>query len=166
MRPRKRDRWFPDWLKKDIGEHPVSAVADPDVLEQLRENGLEVGWAHSTIDRMMRTVRAVLRACVRWRFLEAAPHVPMYGDRESEPRFLTPEQFAKPCQELAPHLSIAARFAVLTLLRMRSQSGLTWDRVDMKSGGAWVPGGQMKAPRPSASLSRRRPCRCCVRRVC
>jgi integrase len=143
-RPRERDRWFLNWLKKDIGQHPVSAVSDPDVLEELRKNGLAEGWSHSTVDRMMRTVRAVLKACARWRCLEAAPHVPMYGESESEPRFLTPAQFAKLCDELPLHLGIAARFAVLTLLRMRSQSGLIWDRVDLKGGRAWVPGGQMK----------------------
>lgn len=43
-----------------------------------------------------------------------------------------------------PHLNVAARFAVLTLLRMRSQSRLTWDRVDLKRARAWVPGDQMK----------------------
>jgi integrase len=45
---------------------------------------------------------------------------------------------------LPPHLSLAARFAVLTLLRMRAQIRLTWDRVDIKTARAWVPSGQMK----------------------
>jgi integrase len=143
-RPRTRDRWFLKRLKNDIGKHPVSSVADPDVLEELRENGLAEGRSHSTVDRMTRTVRAVLRACVRWRYLEAAPHVPMYGGTQSEPRFLTQSQFAKLCNELPPHLNLAARFRVLTLLRMRSQSRLTWDRVDLQGARAWVPSKQMK----------------------
>jgi excisionase family DNA binding protein len=56
-RPRMRDRWFLKWLKDEIGEYTVSAVADPSVLEELRKNGLADGWAHPTVDRMMRTVR-------------------------------------------------------------------------------------------------------------
>jgi Phage integrase family len=68
----------------------------------------------------------------------------MYGEVETEPRFLTQSQFAKLCTELPPHLSIAARFAVLTLLRMRAQSRLTWDRVDLPGARAWVPSSQMK----------------------
>lgn len=143
-RARKRDRAILEWLQSDLGEQSVSAVADADVLEELRKNGLADGWSHSTVDRMMRTVRAVLRACVRWRYLESIPHIPMYGEPESEPRFLTEAQFKRLCEELPEHLALAARFAVLTLLRMRAQSGLKWDRVDLKGRRAWVPRGQMK----------------------
>lgn len=143
-RPRSRDRWFIDWLKDDIGEHAVSAVADPDVIEELRQLGLAEGWAHSTVDRMMRTVRAVLRKCKEWRYIESVPTVPMYGEVDAEPRFLTPTQFAKLRAELPPHLERAARFAVFTLLRMRSQSRLTWDRIDMEKAIGWIPASQIK----------------------
>jgi integrase len=146
-RARKRDRWFLNWLKPSIGAYPISAVADPDVLDELRKDGLAAGWSHSTVDRCMRTVRAVLRKCVVWRYLESAPPVPMYGENDAEPRYLTPEQFKKLVKELPRHLELAAWFAVLTLLRMRAQSGLTWDRVDLNAKRAWVPRGQMKAGR-------------------
>lgn len=141
---RKRDREFLTWLEQHIGEHAVSAVADPDVIEELRKLGLAEGWAHSTVDRMMRTVRAVLKKCVAWRYIESVPPITMYGEAESEPRFLTPTQFKALCVELPPHLNRAARFAVLTLLRMRAQSHLTWDRVDMQRAQAWVPRASMK----------------------
>ena len=143
-RSRKRDREFLAWLRPYLGEYPVSAVADPDALEELRKTGLAEGWSHSTVDRMMRTVSAVLHKCAVWRYLEHAPKVPMYGEPEAEPRFLTPQQFKKLCAELPPHLELAARFAVLTLLRMRAQSRLTWDRVDLAGKRAWVPREQMK----------------------
>lgn len=146
-RERKRDREILAWLKPRIANYPVSAVADPDVLEELRCDGLADGWAHSTVDRAMRTVSAVLHRCVVWRYLEHAPPMPMYGEPESEPRFLSPEQFQSLAEQLPPHLKLAARFAVLTLLRMRSQSRLTWDRIDLKSGRAWIPGAQMKMHR-------------------
>lgn len=144
-RPRKRDREILEWLKPSIGEYPVSAVADPDAIEELRKDALAEGWAHSTADRAMRTVRAVLRKCVTWRYIETAPAVPMYGEPEPEPRFLTQAQFEKLRKELPEHLSLAARFAVHTLLRMRAQSSLTWDRVDLRGKRAWVPSGNMKA---------------------
>lgn len=144
-RARKRDREFLAWLASRIGTSPVSEVAHPDALEQLRKHGLKEDWTHSTVDRMMNTVRAVLRKCVAWRYLERAPTVPMYGESETEPRWLTPEEFAALVSELPPHLKVAARFAVLTLLRMRSQSRLTWDRVDLRARRAWIPGAQMKA---------------------
>ena len=146
-RARKRDREFLTWLQPKIGDYPLSAVADGDALEELRKDGLEEGWSHSTVDRMMRTVRSILKKCVVWRLLESAPHVPQYGEEDSEPRFLTPEQFRRLVEELPPHLKVAARFAVLTLLRMRSQSRLTWDRIDMEAKRAWIPGAQMKMHR-------------------
>lgn len=146
-RERKRDREILDWLAPRIGEASVSAVCDPDALEELRKDGLAEGWAHSTVDRMMRTVRAVLRKCVVWRILPSAPPVPMYGEEDAEPRFLTPDQFVRLCEELPPHLERAARFAVLTLLRKSSQALLTWDRIDLGQRRAWIPGAQMKMHR-------------------
>jgi integrase len=141
---RKRDRELLAWLEPRIGEHPVSAVVDPDVIEELRKDGLADGWSHSTVDRCMRTVRAVLKKCVAWRYLESCPPIPMYGEVDAEPRFITPEEFQRLCAEIPPHLERAARFAVYTLLRMRSQSRLTWDRVDLRARCAWVPRAQMK----------------------
>lgn len=146
-RGRKRDRELIEWLEPRIGIHPVSAVADPDVLEQLRQDGLAEGWAHTTVDRMMRTVRAVLRRCAKeWKYLETPPTVPMYGedDAADEPHWLTRDEFDRLQKELPPHLKLAAEFAVLSLLRMRSQSRLTWNRVDLVNQRAWIPRGQMK----------------------
>ena len=146
-RPKKRDQWILDWLKPRIGEYPVSAVADPDALEQLRKHGLAEGWSHATVDRMMATVSAVLRACVKWRYLEHVAPVPMYRAPIDEGRFLTPEEFERLCKELPKHLELAARFAVHTLLRMRAMLQLTWDRVDMEGKRAWVPRRHQKASR-------------------
>src|SRR5260370_30731916 len=40
--------------------------------------------------------------------------------------------------------TLAAEFAVLTGLRMRAITGLTWDRVDLRAKRAWVPKSGMK----------------------
>lgn len=58
---------------------------------------------------------------------------------------MTPQQFEKLCKQLPKHLELAARFAVLTGLRMRSMLALSWDRIDLRSKRLWVPGAQMKA---------------------
>lgn len=144
---RKRDRELIAWLKPLIGEYPVSDVADPDALEQLRQLGLAEGWSHSTVDRMMGTVSAVLHSCATWRYLQHAPAVPMYRPAGTEPRWLTREEFEALRKELPPHLELAARFAVLTLLRMRAMLKLTWDRVDLENKRAWVPRAHQKAAR-------------------
>jgi integrase len=63
----------------------------------------------------------------------------------AEPVWLTHEQFEKLRKELPEHLALAAEFAVLTGLRMRSMLGLTWDRIDLRQCRAWVPKQGMKA---------------------
>jgi integrase len=146
-RPKKRDREILAWLKDRVGQYPVSAVADPDVIEELRKDGLAEGWSQATVDRIMGTVSAVLHRCVRWRYLEYAPKVPMYRPAGHEPRWLSPGEFEKLCSHLPLHLELAARLAVATLLRMRAMTRLTWDRVDLKGRRAWIPRRHMKAAR-------------------
>jgi integrase len=146
-RARKRDREILAWLMPKIGNDPVSAVADPDALEQLRQDALEEGWSRATADRVLATVSSVLHACVRWRILEHVPPVPMFRPRAREPRWITRPQFEKLQLELPEHLALAAEFAILTMLRMRSMLSLTWDRIDLAKRRAWIPGAQMKAAR-------------------
>lgn len=147
---KKRDRELLAWLQERIGEEPVSAVAHPDALEEIRQDGLTEGWSHATVDRLMGTVSAVLRKCHEWRYIEAAPKVPMYRPPRAEPRFLTLEQFNALCAELPEHLRLAAIVAVNTLLRMRAMLKLTWDRVELDQKRAWVPSSHQKAGRPFA----------------
>jgi len=146
-RSRVRDREFLAWLEPHIGNEAVRDVADPAALDQLREDGLQQGWAPSTVDRMMRTVRSVLRSCWKRKEIEQ-PYVPMHGDPEPEPRFLNQTQFKALCAELPPHLSLAARFAVLTLLRKTPHTRLTWDRIDLEARWAWIPGEKTKTGKP------------------
>lgn len=143
-RKRKRDREILAWLKPEIGDHALSDVADPDVYERLRKLALAEGWSQSTADRILATVSSVLHACVRWRLLEHAPAVPMFRPKKAEPRWLTRPQFKALQKELPEHLALAAEFAILTMLRMRSMLSLTWDRIDLRQRRAWIPGNQMK----------------------
>ena len=147
QRPKRRDQEFLAWLAGRVDEYPVSAVADPDALEQLRQHGLAEGWSHSTVDRMMGTVSAVLHKCAEWRYLEHAPKVPMYRPGRDEARWLTPAEFERLCAELPKHLELAARLAVATMLRMRAMLQLTWDRIDLRARRAWVPRRHQKAAR-------------------
>lgn len=144
---KKRDREFLEWLEPLIGPDSVSAVAEPDSLEEIRKDGIAEGWSHSTVDRMMGTVSAVLNACVGWNYLTHAPVIPMYRPGLDEPRWLTPAEMESLCGKLPMHLILAARFAVATLLRMRAMLQLTWDRVSLEDGRAWIPRAHQKANR-------------------
>jgi integrase len=144
---RKRDREIIAALAEDLDSEPVSAI-DAAAIEEIRKGLRESGLALSTVDRFMRTVRAVLRSCARWGVLDTAPAVPMYNAATAPPRWLTRAEYKHLREKLPEHLQIAADFAVYTGLRMRSQSRLTWDRVDLKAKRAWIPGSQMKAGKP------------------
>jgi len=146
-KPRKRDRELIAWLAPRIGEHALSDVAEPDTLEELRQDGLAEGWKHSTVDRLMGTVSSVLHAARDWRYLDHVPPIPMYRPAGTEPRWVTPEEFQALLVQLPPHLALAARFAVLTLLRMRAMLKLTWDRIDLEKRRAWIPKAHQKAAR-------------------
>jgi|SRR5688572_154010 len=146
-REKRRDRELLEWLEPRIGVEAVADVADPDVIEELRRDGLADGWSQSTVDRLMGTVSSVLNACVGWRYIDVVPAIPMFRPAASEPRALTPAEFAELCDELPLHLRLAARVSVHTLLRMRAMLKLTWDRVDLKAGKAWVPRAHQKAGR-------------------
>jgi integrase len=143
---KRRDRELLDWLNPIIGIEPISAV-DADALEALRKKGREVGWSQSTIDRLMGTVSAVLNAAANWRLIDSAPAVPMYRPAKGEPRWLSPPEFERLCRELAMHQVLAARFAVHSLLRMRAQAKLRWDRIDFAQRRAWIPASEQKAGR-------------------
>lgn len=146
-RTRKRDRWILKWLEPKLANERVSEVAEPDSLEMLRKMGIAAGWSHSTIDRMMGTVSAVLHACIAWRVLDVSPVVPMYRPQSEEARALTPQEFERLCAQLPMHLVLSARLAVNTLLRMRAMLKLEWSRVDLAGKRAWIPRSHQKAAR-------------------
>jgi integrase len=146
-RTKAKDEAILEWLEPHIGSEPISAI-DRDALEEIRNLMLDEGVAQSTVDRRMALVRAILRKCVdEWRCLDRAPKVPMFRPATPEPRWLTHEEWKRLKKELPEHLALAAQFAVLTGLRMRSMLALTWDRIDMQMQRLWVPGSQMKAGR-------------------
>lgn len=144
---KRRDREILDWLTPSIGIDAVRDVADPDVLEEIRKDVLAEGWSHSTCDRVMGTVSAVLRDCLKRGELERAPTVPMYRPPQDEPQWRTPEQIDRLCRHLPMHQVLAVRVAVHTLLRMRAMARLTWDRVDLTERRAWVPRAHQKGGR-------------------
>jgi integrase len=131
-----------NWFKQHLEHEPLRAI-DRDAIQVLRELCLD-GRAKSTVDRHMAILRAVLRKCVEWGYLEAAPPVPMYNARQGDFRWLTHAEFDALHKELPPHLQLAADCAVRTGLRMRSMLRLTWDRIDLRKKRFWVPGMQMK----------------------
>jgi integrase len=146
-RTKYKDQLILEWFcgQPELRDAPLSEI-DIDAIQTLRQLLADEGKAPATIDRYMALLRAILKKCAdEWGLLDVAPKVPMYHAKPAEPRWLTRAQFKTLQKELPPHLSLAAQFAVLTGLRMRSMLGLTWARVDLRKRRAWIPGEDMKA---------------------
>jgi integrase len=104
--------------------------------------------SESTADRHMALRCSILNKCVTdWEVLDSAPKVPMYRPPMGEPRWLTRAEFARLERGLPEHQKAAAKFAVLTGLRMRTMLSLTWQQVDFAEKRAWVASHEMKAGR-------------------
>lgn len=142
---RGRDRQCLKWLMENpapaapvLGAYDCNDVADADVLERVRKLGLKAGWKHSTVDRVMGTVAAVLNHAYTLHALTAEPVVPLYNPVVDEPRYFTREEFGRLMVQLPEHLQLAAAFAVATLLRMRAMLSIRKADIDLERGQAFI----------------------------
>lgn len=142
-RSKRKDASILAWFNKHLIKYDVQAI-NRDVIEELR--ALKAAeTSEATADRHMALLRTILNKCVNdWNVLDSAPKVPMFRPPTGEPRWLTPAEFTRLERELPAHLKAAARFAVLTGLRMRAMLSLTWQQVDLINKRAWVSSGEMK----------------------
>lgn len=132
------------WFDQTLKGQPLTNIDDA-VIAELR--GLKADeTSKATADRYM----ALLRAILKRELGSAAPKVPMYRVKRSEPRFLTHGQADKLLKHLKPnpHLDDMARFTLATGQRMRNVTHLTWDRVDLKRRHMWIPGSSAKGKKP------------------
>jgi integrase len=143
-RSKPRDQSILAWFGEHLDRYDVAAITR-EVVQELRALK-SAETSESTADRHMALLRTILNKCVNdWNVLDAAPKVPMYRPSVGEPRWLTRAEFARLEHELPDHLKAAARFAVLTGLRMRAMLSLTWEQVDLAKKRAWISGVEMKA---------------------
>lgn len=141
-----KDELIIEWFcsQPELKDAPLSSI-DIDAIKELRVMLIDEGKARATVDRYMACLRAILRKCAHeWGLLTVAPKVPMFNVKSVEADWLTKAEFERLRRELPPHLGLAAEFAVLTGLRMRSMLALTWDKVDLRRRRAWVPWMDMK----------------------
>ncbi len=143
-RSKVRDVIILNWFHQHLSTCDVQAITR-EIVQNLREKKA-AETSESTTDRYMALLRAILNKCVTdWEVLDSAPKVSMYRPAVGEPRWLTHAEFSRLEQELPEHLKGAAKFAVLTGLRMRAMLSLTWKQVDFEKERAWVASSEMKA---------------------
>lgn len=148
-RSKWRDEAILDWLETHLKGQPLTNITR-EVIDELRALKAEE-TSKSTANRYMALLRAILRkAAGDWQMIDAAPKVPMYKIAQPEPRWLTRQQFDRLKSKLPSHLKDMAEFTVMTGLRMRNVTHLTWDRVDLARKHVWIQGSRAKAGKPIA----------------
>lgn len=138
----QRIRWFNSFLS-DV---PLREI-NRDVLDAARRRLVREGLSKTTVNHYMGVVRQLLRQANEWGWLDVLPKVPMFRVSLPEPRWLRRDQFDRLLLALPEHTKQMALFAVATGLRKSNITGLTWDRVDLEAGFAYVPSNQAKAGR-------------------
>lgn len=111
--------------------------------------------SNSTSNKYMGIVRAILRCCVDWEWLDKAPTFKKRKEIKKRVRWISVQEALTLIRFLPSHQQNPVRFALLTGLRKSNVYGLTWGQIDMQRKCAWIYGDQAKAGKDiSIPLSR------------
>ena len=132
-----RDREITNWFDQALARVPIAAIND-EVIKAARDK-LIATRAPATANRYLAVLGGVLRSAVEWGWIRHAPVVKLFFLTESDPRFITREQFAQLLGHLPPHMRPIAQIAVLTGLRTANIRELVWGRVDLERAHLWIP---------------------------
>ena len=138
------DRVKLKWIAGHLGGLLLSAV-DGDQVARLGRIKADA-TTPATANRYLALVRAILRrSCKVWEWIERAPAVVLYPERNRRIRWLSPEQVRVLLDELPLHQRSVVLFALATGLRQGNVLGLEWSQVDTVKRLAWIHADQAKA---------------------
>jgi integrase len=101
-----------------------------------------------TANRYLALVRAILRKAVYdWEWIDRAPKVKLFPERNRRVRWITPEQARTLLAQLPTHQRDVVLFALATGLRQGNVVRLEWSQVDLARGVAWIYAAQAKGGR-------------------
>lgn len=133
-----------------VAEYLASGALDELTRESLAKlrQVLEDGRKPATVLRLLSAIRAVLKACVTWGWLNEAPPMTMPKVERTETPLITRKDFEKIVKELPWHQQSLARFSVETGQRFSSVVNLKWSVVDLKRKHAFIGISLSKSKRP------------------
>lgn len=128
-------------LKRD--EQAINRLAIPADRDMYDVSGPEADCGV----REYAVLRSILRAALKWGWIDWVPALELPHGEKHEPRWITKEQFEKLKKELPPHAAQLARFAVATGLRQGNIFRLLWKSVDLERRVLWVGASDAKSRR-------------------
>ncbi|GAC1677063.1 MAG: site-specific integrase [Steroidobacteraceae bacterium] len=117
-------------------------------LEALRDAKLDQGAGARTANYLVQTVTAILRAAVRWEWIDRAPKLEAMPEGPPRGAMLTYAQATSLLSALPPHLSRLAEFCLETGLRQGNAKRLQWRQVQLDSNRLSFSAGEMKNGMP------------------
>ena len=130
------------WLQPYFRGKPLIEMNRAFIMEVLEIKKKETSPASA--NRVLALVRAVLRMCIEWDWLDNAPKLRQYPENKRRVRWITTDEAARLLRELPDHLRDMAHFSLATGLRQSNMSGLLWEQVDLTRKVAWIHPDQSK----------------------
>lgn len=131
------DRSMLRWLDTHLSGVDI-ALIKRGLLAGIGDIKLSEGVKPSTVNRMMKLIRAILNQAVVWEWLDNSPPVRMLPEPASVVRFITREEANRLVVALPPYLAVLAEFSLQTGLRMHNATHLKWSELDLPNRQAWV----------------------------
>ncbi|MBP6404066.1 MAG: site-specific integrase [Ramlibacter sp.] len=148
-RTHARDKSILLWLHPTLGGKYLDEV-DRATLDRIKAARAKIATT-STANRYLAVVRAILRKAVHeWEWLDRAPKVSMYREKDGRIRALTPDEFTRLLGHLPEHLADMALFSVATGLRQGNVRQLEWNQIDLAQQHAWITADKHKNGKPHA----------------
>ncbi len=110
-------------------------------LQQIRQ---AEGVKARSVNVILQTIRAVLRAAERRGWLDRVPPIRLLPEPSRRIRYLSADEEQRLLAALPTHLAYVARFALATGLRMSNITRLEWQQVDLGRRQAWIWADQAK----------------------
>jgi integrase len=133
------------WLHSFLYNKYLDEISREDV-DQIIKARLAEGVKNATVNRMMETMRAILRKAEKdWEWIDKATHIPMLPEPKRRIRWLTKVEADRLLAELPEHLAEMMRFTLATGLREANVTQLQWSQVDTIRGCAWIHPDQSKS---------------------
>jgi integrase len=134
------------WLQKFLRGRALDSI-DRELIVRIGEAKASEA-SSSTANRYLALVRAILRKAVfDWEWLDRAPKVKLFRERNRRVRWIAPEQTKALLAELPTHQRDIVLFALATGLRQGNVVRLEWSQVDLARGVAWIYADQAKGGR-------------------
>lgn len=143
----RRENALLSWAAPYLNGRELVTIGRAD-LEMLRDKKLSSGASARTANYLAQVVGGILRAAVRWEWIDRAPKIERVPEGPGREVFLSRGDAAKLLTALPVHLRRLAQFSLETGLRQGNARLLEWRHVQADKNRLYLPGQTTKNRSP------------------